>query len=926
MLRKLALFAVLFVCSINTSANSINNDYEQAITAFYENKFDAAYIHLKNSLDKEPSHLPSKVLMGKVLALSLYYSEAIIEFEEALLDGADPNLIIEFYANALIAERLFEQILTISDDKLSAKNKALLFTFKANASQAIGNEDTEHYFSQALSLTPNNPVILNSYARYLISNGKFEVAQSHIDKALNSDSKSTEALRTQALLYKLKDNDAQYIKTLESTIEIDSEQPFVLRDLVIAYLSKQNTQKARSLLERILVNSEQDFMARLLMSYIDSLDGNFDESSKRLERLVNDLSLIDGGVIDKTAGLLYVNGLANFALGNTEKATLELAKYLTYQPSNFKAASILADLYVENGNLTAAINTLLKFPVRLTSDIELIARVCGLYIASKANIKCSRLLIAVDESIQYDPRILSLKAQALSAQGKNQEGLDLLRSLEQQNADSLLTQALLGLETGQMEVAAKATEQLLIESPSNQDYLNLSAGILIKQGRFAEAENTINKILINSPKHFEARYNLASVYFNQGKLNDAKEIALELLNERNQQVNVLYLLASIDNLEANYELSQERLSSVLDVQKEFRQARVLKIQNHQALDEFSEALKEINTLLQSNFLDPELLRTRVQIYAQLNNSEDLQQDLNTLYTLHQDSVVQLVSLAELKWRLDQRELAISSVTRALTIAPNDFFALRLHARYMLLSNKADLALSSINTLNSLYKENPDVLLLNGDYAIFENDLVGASEFYERAILQNKSFEQALFKRYQLALRGVAEDSFTTLFKKLFEESNAPTSVSHYLADFYLSREQLEQAKNYYSLAQRDTNYSNRAVVLNNLSYVYQVQGDYVQSINYAKTALSIDPNNSSTLDTLGWSMVMAGNVQEGLNLLRQSYSLNTSDPNVQFHIAFALEKLGRKDESRQMLDSLLSQYDNFRSKEQAESLLSRLAI
>lgn len=926
MLRKLALFAVLFVCSINTSANSINNDYEQAITAFYENKFDAAYIHLKNSLDKEPSHLPSKVLMGKVLALSLYYSEAIIEFEEALLDGADPNLIIEFYANALIAERLFEQILTISDDKLSAKNKALLFTFKANASQAIGNEDTEHYFSQALSLTPNNPVILNSYARYLISNGKFEVAQSHIDKALNSDSKSTEALRTQALLYKLKDNDAQYIKTLESTIEIDSEQPFVLRDLVIAYLSKQNTQKARSLLERILVNSEQDFMARLLMSYIDSLDGNFDESSKRLERLVNDLSLIDGGVIDKTAGLLYVNGLANFALGNTEKATLELAKYLTYQPSNFKAASILADLYVENGNLTAAINTLLKFPVRLTSDIELIARVCGLYIASKANIKCSRLLIAVDESIQYDPRILSLKAQALSAQGKNQEGLDLLRSLEQQNADSLLTQALLGLETGQMEVAAKATEQLLIESPSNQDYLNLSAGILIKQGRFAEAENTINKILINSPKHFEARYNLASVYFNQGKLNDAKEIALELLNERNQQVNVLYLLASIDNLEANYELSQERLSSVLDVQKEFRQARVLKIQNHQALDEFSEALKEINTLLQSNFLDPELLRTRVQIYAQLNNSEDLQQDLNTLYTLHQDSVVQLVSLAELKWRLDQRELAISSVTRALTIAPNDFFALRLHARYMLLSNKADLALSSINTLNSLYKENPDVLLLNGDYAIFENDLVGASEFYERAILQNKSFEQALFKRYQLALRGVAEDSFTTLFKKLFEESNAPTSVSHYLADFYLSREQLEQAKNYYSLAQRDTNYSNRAVVLNNLSYVYQVQGDYVQSINYAKTALSIDPNNNSTLDTLGWSMVMAGNVQEGLNLLRQSYSLNTSDPNVQFHIAFALEKLGRKDESRQMLDSLLSQYDNFRSKEQAESLLSRLAI
>jgi tetratricopeptide (TPR) repeat protein len=175
------------------------------------------------------------------------------------------------------------------------------------------------------------------------------------------------------------------------------------------------------------------------------------------------------------------------------------------------------------------------------------------------------------------------------------------------------------------------------------------------------------------------------------------------------------------------------------------------------------------------------------------------------------------------------------------------------------------------------------------------------------------------------MRGVEEQSFVDSFKKLGIKRDNATSFNHYLADYYLSRGDNINAKEYYSLALRDTSYINRSAILNNLSYVYQLEENYEQSIVHAREALSAQPNNSATLDTLGWSLVNVGEIQEGLDLLRQSYSLNTSDPNVLYHIAFALNKLGREQEAKQTLDDLVSNFESFRSRDKAIKLLENLS-
>jgi len=69
-------------------------DYEKALASFNQEAFSESYIHLKNALQESPSHLPSKLLMGRVLLVDGYINDAITEFEEVMDAGADLNLVL----------------------------------------------------------------------------------------------------------------------------------------------------------------------------------------------------------------------------------------------------------------------------------------------------------------------------------------------------------------------------------------------------------------------------------------------------------------------------------------------------------------------------------------------------------------------------------------------------------------------------------------------------------------------------------------------------------------------------------------------------------------------------------------------------------------------------------------------------------------
>jgi len=88
--------ALIVSCAFSTDAVAQENSdtvyayYEEAVISFNKEEYETSYIHLKNALDIDPDHLPSKILIGRLLLINNLPEAAITEFEEALL----PALIL----------------------------------------------------------------------------------------------------------------------------------------------------------------------------------------------------------------------------------------------------------------------------------------------------------------------------------------------------------------------------------------------------------------------------------------------------------------------------------------------------------------------------------------------------------------------------------------------------------------------------------------------------------------------------------------------------------------------------------------------------------------------------------------------------------------------------------------------------------------
>jgi tetratricopeptide (TPR) repeat protein len=112
--------------------------------------------------------------------------------------------------------------------------------------------------------------------------------------------------------------------------------------------------------------------------------------------------------------------------------------------------------------------------------------------------------------------------------------------------------------------------------------------------------------------------------------------------------------------------------------------------------------------------------------------------------------------------------------------------------------------------------------------------------------------------------------------------------------------------------------------MNNLANIYLQEDKINIAYDLANKANALSPNNANILDTLGWALSLQGEYDEALSLLRKSFAMNTATPDVRYHIAYTLAKLGRKADAQTELENLLQLFESFRYKEEASKLLKQL--
>jgi predicted Zn-dependent protease len=178
---------------------------------------------------------------------------------------------------------------------------------------------------------------------------------------------------------------------------------------------------------------------------------------------------------------------------------------------------------------------------------------------------------------------------------------------------------------------------------------------------------------------------------------------------------------------------------------------------------------------------------------------------------------------------------------------------------------------------------------------------------------------ALFRMYTRADDLAKAEGVLTARLKADPKDYAIRAV---LAGFYLEQKKYDAAIAEYGrlVAEQPAN----AIALNNLAWLHQREGNLAKARELAERAFAASPATAQIDDTLGWILLAQGDAGKAMTYLNAANSAAPRNPDIQYHLAVALHRVGRPAEAQSMLESLLESGISFADKDEAQKLLQKL--
>ena len=95
------------------------------------------------------------------------------------------------------------------------------------------------------------------------------------------------------------------------------------------------------------------------------------------------------------------------------------------------------------------------------------------------------------------------------------------------------------------------------------------------------------------------------------------------------------------------------------------------------------------------------------------------------------------------------------------------------------------------------------------------------------------------------------------------------------------------------------------LALNNLAWLLQDTAPD-EALGYAEHANMLAPGVPSIMDTLGWLLLKHEKAGQAAVFLEEASRKAPENPQYRYHLALALDRLGRRAEAKPMLEQLLS--------------------
>ena len=865
-------------------------------------------------------HDPRTLRLIATAALQQGAASRAIDYLKPLADQSTADAAtLTLLGNAYMAERKpelalqqFEKAAALDPENQTTKARVAISEINAGQGQQ-GLEQLEQVFASKSGATIAGPTLVLTELHAGRVKKAAEVAASLIK--LDADNPLYQTLLG---VVQVAQRDYAGAETaFRAALARNPEFAAATRDLAQLYLATGRSDDAKKVYGDLLAKKAGDVTALLGMAEIAITEKKWPEAIDYINRART------AAPDDPSPGIKLVN---LYELRQDWNSAKTVAGELVAQfPNEVDVQIAQATAQLGSGDTESAISSYRRAYEIAPNSIPILS----LYIALLNSAKEFRQVRTVlQDAIARDPRNALLKGDLIRTEAEI-DGLDAAlakaHAFAEDDPDNTiydLVSAELYEKAGRPQEAVALLEKAVASRPSDDGLTIDLSRLYTVTGDLNKAEAVLTRRLAADPKGLTVRARLARLYLTTGRTDDAKKVYNELLSQRPTDVAALLGLAEIAVAEKKW-------------------------------PEATDYITRAGTAAPN---DPAPGLMLVNMYGLQQDWKDATPVAAELVAKFPTNVDVLEAQGRIQVGSGDTEGALGTYRRAQELAPNSASVL---SRYVSLLKATKKFSGERTVLQSALDRDPQNAALKGDLIRAEAEIGGLEAGLAKARRfsdsdpGNSVYDVVSAELYENAGRGkeavalldkvVAarplDDDLTTALYRLYKRTDdlvkaeavlntrlkaepKDFAIRSVLAGFYIEQKKYDPAIAEYTrlVAERPAD----PVTLNNLAWLYQRQGDLAKARELAERAFAAAPSAAQVDDTLGWVLLAQGEADKAMTYLSAANSAAPRNPDIQYHLAVALQRVGRPADAQAMLENLLGSGASFADKAEAEKLLQEL--
>lgn len=881
----------------------------------------AAQIHLKNALQRDGTSAEARFLLGRLLLDANNPVAALVELDKAASAGYPQAELVPVHARALLEGRESRKLIEryAATELQDPKAQADLLVLLSRAQQRLDKPtEARTALDRALKLVPGHTSAEVDTARMEAGAGDMDGAMRRAEALVVRAAQSADAWRLLGDLQVVHKKDPAAARSAyEKAVAAAPKSLEAHQALISHLLGMPDLVAAEAALKVANGQVGKPPVLQFLSATMEMERGRLDPAHEQVQALLK--------IAPEDGRIALLAGQIEYLRERYAEAESHLARALALPGSGWRARLLLTQTYLRLQDAPRALQALqpmLELP-------EKHPRVLAL--AGEAHLLLGETRRAEDyfrQAAALDPK--DMRSRTLLALGqvnnKSQEarGLAELRELstsfESPVADLALVHTF--IRKGDVNAALEAIDAIEHKSPGKGLAPMLRAQVLRAQGKLQESDAALHEALKRDPKYlpaalFLARQDLAA---KQPERAVQRVAAVVKADPDNAVTRLAWLNLREQAGEAPATIEAE-LKELVKQQPQLARVRqalaTAQLRQGRLADALATAQQSVAALPTEAALVEQLAELQLRSREWVLAAKTLEQ----LADLRPSSPEPLVRLAELERQRERPREALAHLKKAVSLRANHGPAQRL-----LVLVEAELG--NVEQARRLVKDIAAIPGLEAHAAATEGDLEyqqqqwGVAESaYRRALARNATLPDVpakLLRVLHVSGKKAEADSFARDWVKDHPRDYA---VLNYQGDSALNQRDNAGARAYYerSLAI----YAEQPLVMNNLAWILQQQGDLKRAEKLVRDAQRFAPGEAALHDTLSGILSAAGQHESALAAQRQALQFD-SNAVYRVNLARRLLAAGRKDAARDELQAVKQLGDRYPGQAEVTELLGKV--